>query len=59
MIKYEVGNGELIHIWFDSWHPQGPLINCFGHSVVCSFGIPLCTKLSAVIENSQWKWPPI
>jgi hypothetical protein len=33
-LKFEVGNGENIQMWLDSWHPSGILLETFGQRVV-------------------------
>jgi hypothetical protein len=33
-LKFEVGNGDNIHMWLDLWHPAGVLIEQYGFRVV-------------------------
>jgi hypothetical protein len=33
-LKFEVGNGDNIHMWLDLWHPAGVLIEKYGFRVV-------------------------
>lgn len=58
-IAYKVGNGDLVHLWTDMWHPKSPLRNTYGLQAVYSLGYPLHAKLSFIINNSCWSWPPI
>lgn len=48
LIAYEVGNGDMIHCWFDNWHSNIPLLNSLGPKVVYTYGIPIYAKLSTV-----------
>lgn len=34
LIKYRVGNGRCVFVWYDNWHPLGPLKARFGYRVV-------------------------
>lgn len=52
MVKFMVGNGKNIYLWYDNWHPKGPLLNTFGPIAHFLTGIPLDIKLSAVIKYS-------
>lgn len=58
-ITYKVGNGELIHIWLDDWHPRSLLLGSYGSQLIYSSDRPLFARLSSVITNAQWAWPPI
>jgi hypothetical protein len=53
-----VGDGKDIHLWFDHWHPQGRLFDKYGFRVVFDARSRLDAKLSSVISNGQWNWPP-
>jgi hypothetical protein len=33
-IKFSVGDGSKIHMWFDDWHPNGVLHSNYGPHVV-------------------------
>lgn len=46
LIFYKAGNAELIHNWFDNWHPNSPLLDSYGYHILYSFGLPLYAKLS-------------
>jgi hypothetical protein len=58
LVKFEVGNGENIHLWLDSWHPLGILFEVFGYRVVYDAQSNLEAKLSSVIINGDWFWKP-
>ncbi|KAL0290685.1 UNVERIFIED_CONTAM: putative ribonuclease H protein [Sesamum radiatum] len=52
------GNGELFSIWHDPWHSLGTLIRRFP-SGPSRTNIPIAAKLSTVIVDGDWSWPPI
>jgi hypothetical protein len=53
-LRFEVGNGENIHLWMDWWHPAGVLIEKFGYRAVYDAQNSLEAKLSSVIQNVNW-----
>ena len=55
-LKFEVGNGENIHMWLDSWHPSGILLETFGQRVVYDAHSNVKAKLSSVMLNGDWFW---
>ncbi|KAL0284164.1 UNVERIFIED_CONTAM: putative ribonuclease H protein [Sesamum radiatum] len=57
-IEFKIGNGELFSIWHDPWHSLGTLIRRFP-SGPSRTNIPIAAKLSAVIVEGDWNWPPI
>ncbi|KAL0294130.1 UNVERIFIED_CONTAM: putative ribonuclease H protein [Sesamum angustifolium] len=57
-IEFKVGNGEIFSIWHDPWHSLGTLIRRFP-SGPSRTNIPIAAKLSAVIVDGDWSWPPI
>jgi hypothetical protein len=58
ILKFEVGNGENIFLWFDFWHQDGILIEVFGHKAVYDAQCNLKAKLSYVILNGDWYGRP-
>jgi hypothetical protein len=34
LLRFEVGNGENIHLWLDSWRPYGILLGKYGYRAV-------------------------
>ena len=57
-LKFEVGNGDNIHMWLDLWHPAGILIKQYGFRVVYDVQSNIEAKLSFVICNEDWLWRP-
>ncbi|KAL0295535.1 UNVERIFIED_CONTAM: putative ribonuclease H protein [Sesamum calycinum] len=48
----------IFSIWHDPWHSLGTLIRRFP-SGPSRTNIPIAAKLSAVIVDGDWSWPPI
>jgi hypothetical protein len=57
-LRFEVGKGEDIHLWLDSWHPSGVLLENYGYRVVHDAQSRVQAKLSSVIFNGEWFWRP-
>ena len=57
-LRFEVGDGENIHLWLDLWHPSGILIEKFGYKAVYDAQSSIEDKLSSVIHNGDWFWRP-
>ncbi|KAL0373438.1 UNVERIFIED_CONTAM: hypothetical protein Sradi_3259500 [Sesamum radiatum] len=57
-IEFKIGNGDSLSLWYDPWHSLGPLISRFpwGLSIL---QLPKTSKLSSVIIEGEWHWPPI
>jgi hypothetical protein len=52
-----VGDGCKIFLWLDVWHPDGCLLDNYGHRVVYDAGSSIGAKLSTIIRNGDWFWP--
>ncbi|KAL0297831.1 UNVERIFIED_CONTAM: putative mitochondrial protein [Sesamum calycinum] len=57
-IEFKIGNGESFSLWHDPWHSLGSLIRRFPRGPSRT-NIPKETKLSAVLVDGEWSWPPI
>lgn len=57
MIKYVIGDGKKTFLWFDSWHPYGPIIDKWGNRVRYDAALDINAKVSVIVNGSQWKWP--
>jgi hypothetical protein len=57
-IKFEVGDGQLIHLWLDNWHPSGILLEKYGFRVVYDAQSNKEARLSSVLVNGSWCWRP-
>jgi hypothetical protein len=58
-LRFEVGNGDNIHLWLDWWHPAGILIEQYGFRTVYDAHSHIEAKLSTVICNGEWHWGPV
>lgn len=56
-IKDIICDGHNTSLWFDNWHPLGPLADKFGDRVIYDIGMPKDTKVSSIIRNSKWALP--
>ncbi|XP_028120861.1 uncharacterized protein LOC114318200 [Camellia sinensis] len=57
LIKFMIGNGEKVFLWFDNWHPLGSLWSRFGPRIVYDAGLDLNSKVSSIISHGAWSWP--
>ena len=58
LFKWEVGNGNNISLWYDVWHPRGPLDSWLGERVAYSSSFPKEAQLCCIINSEGWDWPP-
>jgi hypothetical protein len=57
-LSFRVGKCHDISLWFDAWHQAGKLLDTYGFWIVYDSGIGIDAKLSAVLQNGNWVWPP-
>ena len=57
MIKYRIGNGCNTSLWYDHWHPKGPLLEKYGSRVMYDAALPKDAKVDMVIQDEDWSWP--
>lgn len=57
LIKHKIGCGDATFLWYDNWHPLGPLWNKFGDRIIYDSALNSETKVSKIIDGSSWKWP--
>ncbi|KAL2237743.1 UNVERIFIED_CONTAM: hypothetical protein Sindi_0966000 [Sesamum indicum] len=57
MVEYHIRDEHGFYLWQDPWHPLGPLIDRFPRAPLL-LGVDFSTKLSAVIDEGVWQWPP-
>lgn len=46
-----------MYLWWDNWHTSGPLLLIYGNKVACDAVVLTNSKVSAVIDDSNWKSP--
>ena len=59
LLKHSIGDGENTCLWYDNWHPLGPLIDYFGSRIIYDSALPRNAKVKSIVEGRVWKWPPI
>jgi hypothetical protein len=52
-IKFEVGDGHNIFLWYDNWHPLGCLFDQFGHRPMYDAGHSIGPKVSSIIRDGS------
>nr|GEW87228.1 hypothetical protein [Tanacetum cinerariifolium] len=57
-IRYKIGDGSSISIWFDNWCDHSPLAAVITSRDVFRAGLDLSSKLRDVVQNNVWNWPP-
>jgi hypothetical protein len=54
-----IGNGSLTSLWYDYWLPHGKrLIDDFSLRTLTATGLPWTARVSDIIDNEQWQFPP-
>lgn len=54
---YLVGTGDSLSLWFDYWHPIGPLICKYGERKLVDSRLGRGAKVSTIVDGKDWKWP--
>ncbi|XP_026416762.1 uncharacterized protein LOC113312222 [Papaver somniferum] len=54
-IRWYIGDGSKISVWFDTWNGDSPLIDRFGDNVIVQNNIHL--KVQDLLENGEWSIP--
>ena len=57
LLKHKIGNGSDTFLWYDNWHPLGPLVKKFGQRIAYDAALPLHAKVKDIIEEGEWQWP--
>lgn len=58
-IRSKVGNGEGTFLWFDNWHPLGPIVQKSSSIICYDAAIPFYAKVNTIIEENGCKWPEV
>ena len=57
-MRFRIGNGETALLWFDNWHPMGPIVDIMGERVIYDSGLERMARVAAIVDGSSWRWPP-
>ena len=57
LLKHKIGNGCGTYLWYDNWHPLGPLLVKFPPRVAYDAALPLDARVEEIIVNGEWLWP--
>lgn len=44
-------------MWFDKWHPNGPLSKLIDHRMIYLAGLDINAKICDMINDNSWCWP--
>ncbi|KAI9174132.1 hypothetical protein LWI28_012433 [Acer negundo] len=44
-------------LWFDNWHPDGPLLLKWSPHVVYDSGLPINAAVNTIVLGDSWRWP--
>lgn len=50
---------EGTFLWFDNWHPLGPIVQKYSSRICYDAAIPVYAKVNTIIEEKGWKWPAV
>lgn len=56
-IVSRLGDGASTSIWYDNWHPIGPLCNFISRRNIYEAGLGFDCKVSSMVDNGMWLWP--
>ena len=56
-VKYSIGNGKNVFMWYDNWCHLGPIINIVQHSALYEARMGDNDKVSDLIDNGELAWP--
>ncbi|KAK0571729.1 hypothetical protein LWI29_020657 [Acer saccharum] len=57
LIQHFIDNGSSTSLWFDNWHPDGPLLLKWSPRVVYDSSLPINAAVNAIVLGDSWRWP--
>ncbi|XP_022899544.1 uncharacterized protein LOC111412911 [Olea europaea var. sylvestris] len=58
-MKFKIGNGRSASLWFDNWHPLGPLEKILGERFIRESRLSRPAKVADIVEGDTWRWPSV
>lgn len=56
--QYQIGDGSTTSLWYDNWHPLGPLVAKYGTRIIYDSSLTEGATVSDILNsNSQWNFP--
>ncbi|GJZ30743.1 reverse transcriptase domain-containing protein, partial [Tanacetum coccineum] len=56
-VQVKISNGWDCNIWFDKWHPRGPLSRLINQRVMEHADMSLKLRVSDMVKGNEWVWP--
>ncbi|GJY68313.1 hypothetical protein Tco_0471295 [Tanacetum coccineum] len=53
-VQVKIGNGRDCNIWFDKWHPCGPLSRLITHRIMECADMAVLVSVNVLIEGTIW-----
>ena len=57
LFQHIIGSGLKTSLWFDNWHPDGPIRSKWSSRVIYDSGLPINAKVNAIVRGDNWRWP--
>ncbi|XP_022873100.1 uncharacterized protein LOC111392049 [Olea europaea var. sylvestris] len=58
-MKIRIGNGRRASLWYDNWHPLGPLEKILGERIIRESKLSRLAKVADIMEGDTWRWPSV
>ncbi|XP_022891864.1 uncharacterized protein LOC111406715 [Olea europaea var. sylvestris] len=58
-MKIRIGNGRRASLWYDNWHPLGPLEKILGEKIIRESRLSRLAKVADIVEGDTWRWPSV
>ncbi|KAJ9535362.1 hypothetical protein OSB04_un001524 [Centaurea solstitialis] len=56
-LVHSIGNGRSVFLWFDNWHPLGPLCQFISKRDLYEAKVDVKLKISDIVCDGIWLWP--
>ncbi|KAI9156980.1 hypothetical protein LWI28_015025 [Acer negundo] len=55
--EHIIGSGLNTSLWFDNWHPDGPIYSKWSSCVIYDSGLSTNAKVNSIVLGDIWRWP--